>query len=151
MLPLRRPPALPDAGLLVGRLAVGVIFVAHGWQKVADTGHSGVAAGFDKLGIPLPDAAAVFCSYVELIGGIALILGLLVPVAGVLIALNMAGAFWYAHRGQGLFLDEGGFEYVMVLGAAALLFAATGAGRFSLDALLWGRRENAPDRESVAA
>ncbi|GAA4237991.1 DoxX family protein [Actinomadura meridiana] len=151
MLPTRRPPALPDAGLLIGRLAVGVIFVAHGWQKVFDTGHAGVADGFDKLGIPLPDLSALFASYVELLGGAALIVGLLTPLAGVLIALNMGGAFWYVHKGHGIFSENGGYEYVMVLAGVALLLAATGAGRFSLDAVIWRRRENAPEHESIPA
>ncbi|WUH96181.1 DoxX family protein [Spirillospora sp. NBC_00431] len=152
MLPPRRYPVLSDAGLLIGRLAVGAIFVAHGWKKFADAGHSKTAAGFDELGIPLPDVAAVFATYVELLGGIALIVGLLVPVAGVLIAVNMAGAFWYVHMDQGFFLDKGGYEYVMVLFAGALLLAGTGAGRFSLDGVIWGRRgQNASDRESIPA
>ncbi|MCP9971898.1 hypothetical protein LUX57_48140 [Actinomadura madurae] len=69
-----------------------------------------------------------------------------------LIALNMAGAFWYVHMGKGLFSQEGGYEYVLVLAAAALLFTLTGAGRFSLDAVLWGRRpESASGRASVNA
>ncbi|SFN28745.1 MULTISPECIES: DoxX family protein [Actinomadura] len=150
MLPTRRPPALPDAGLLIGRLAVGVIFIAHGWQKLAETGHAEVARSFDHLGIPLPGLAAGYATWVELLGGAALVAGVLVPVAGVLIALNMAGAFWYVHMGKGLFSQEGGYEYVLVLAAAALLFTLTGAGRFSVDAVLWGRRpESASGRASV--
>lgn len=152
MLPPRRHPALPDAGLLIGRIAVGVIFVAHGWQKLADKGHADVSASFDKLGIPLPDLAAVFTTWTELLGGIALIVGALVPVAGVLLAVNMAGAFWYVHMDKGLFSREGGYEYVMVLAAVSLLFAAVGAGRFSVDSVLWGRhREDASERTSVPA
>ncbi|MFI0371810.1 DoxX family protein [Actinomadura sp. 1N219] len=152
MLPPRRFPVLSDGGLLIGRLAIGAMFVAHGWKKFADTGHSEVAAGFDQLGIPLPDAAAAFATYVELLGGVALIIGLLVPLAGVLLAANMAGAFYYVHMDQGFFLDKGGYEYVMVLFAASLLLAGTGAGRFSLDGLIFGRRrEDAPERESVPA
>ncbi len=91
MLPPRRHPALPDTGLLLGRLAVGVVFVAHGWQKLTDEGHAAVAQSFGHLGIPLPGLAAVYGTWVELLGGIALIAGILVPLAGVLIALDMAG------------------------------------------------------------
>ncbi|MGW5416257.1 DoxX family protein [Actinomadura geliboluensis] len=152
MLPPRRHPALPDAGLLLGRLAIGVVFVAHGWQKLTDEGHAAVARSFDHLGIPLPGLAAVYGTWVELLGGIALIAGVLVPLAGVLIALDMAGAFWYVHMDKGLFSQEGGYEYVLVLGVVCLLFAFTGAGRFSVDSLLWGRRRDAaPDRRSVPA
>ncbi|TDB81659.1 DoxX family protein [Actinomadura sp. KC216] len=153
MLPPRRFPALSDTGLLIGRVAIGAMFAAHGWKKFSDQGHSEVAAGFDELGIPLPEISAYFTTYVELVGGIALIIGLLVPVVALLHAVNMAGAFYYVHMDQGFFLDKGGYEYVMVLFAASLLLAGTGAGRFSLDGLLWGRRrgENAPERESVPA
>ncbi|XRQ02318.1 DoxX family protein [Actinomadura welshii] len=151
MLPARHHPALTDAGLLIGRLAVGVIFIAHGWQKLTDTGHAGVAASFDKLGIPLPGLSAHFATWVELLGGAALIAGVLVPVAGLLIAMVMGGAFWYVHMDNGLYSREGGYEYVLVLGAVALLFALVGAGRFSLDAVLWGRGATAPERESAPA
>ncbi|MFC9975846.1 DoxX family protein [Spirillospora sp. NPDC127200] len=150
MAPARRFPYLPDAGLLIGRIALGVVFVAHGWQKLTDVGHAGVTAMFKGLGIPLPSVAATFATWVELLGGIALILGLLVPVAGVLLAANMAGALWYAHIDKGLFAAEGGYELVLILGAMALLLACTGAGRFSVDGVLWGRsRTAAPERETA--
>ncbi|MDL4821527.1 DoxX family protein [Actinomadura opuntiae] len=139
MLPARRHPLLPDAGLLIGRLALGAVFIAHGWQKLHDTGHAAVAAQFDKLGIPMPGLSAYFGTWVELAGGIALVAGVLLPVAGVLIAVDMAGAFWFVHRDHGLFSEKGGYEYVLVLGAAALLFALAGGGRISLDAVLWRR------------
>ncbi|MEU8803171.1 DoxX family protein [Spirillospora sp. NPDC048819] len=151
MLPPRRHPALTDAGLLIGRLAVGVIFIAHGWQKLTETGHAGVTGSFAELGIPLPGLSAHFATWVELLGGAALVAGALVPVAGVLIALNMAGAFWFVHMDNGLFNRDGGYEYVLVLGATALLLAFAGAGRFSLDAFLWGRRENTREREHATA
>lgn len=151
MLPPRRHPVLADAGLLIGRLAVGVIFIAHGWQKLTETGHAGVAGSFGELGIPLPGLSAHFATWVELLGGAALIAGALVPIAGVLIALNMAGAFWYVHMDNGLFNRDGGYEYVLVLGATALLLAFVGAGRFSVDAFLRGRRDNADEHEPAPA
>ncbi|TDD71486.1 DoxX family protein [Actinomadura rubrisoli] len=147
MLPARRYPYLPDAGLLIGRLALGVIFIAHGWQKLTDVGHSGVTKMFDGLGIPLPGLSAHFATWVELIGGAALIAGVLVPVAGLLLAADMAGAFWYVHMDKGLFADKGGYEYVVVLGAVALLLALARPGRFSVDDLLSRRREPAAERE----
>ncbi|MFI0445861.1 DoxX family protein [Actinomadura sp. 6N118] len=149
MLPARQFPFLPDIGLLIGRVALGVLFIAHGWQKLTDTGHAGVTKMFEGIGIPLPSVSATFATWVELLGGIALIAGLLVPVAGVLLAVNMAGAFWYVHMDKGFFADKGGYEFVMVLGAAALTLAFTGAGRLSLDGVLFGRGSR--DRESIAA
>ncbi|WP_067480801.1 DoxX family protein [Actinomadura hibisca] len=151
MAPIRRFPHLPDAGLLVGRIVLGVVFVAHGWQKLTDVGHAGVTQMFKGMGIPLPSVAAAFATWVELLGGVALILGLLVPLAGLLLAADMAGALWFAHIDKGLFAAEGGYELVLVLGAMALLLACTGAGRFSADAVLWGRRSRtaAPERETA--
>ena len=52
----------------------------------------------------------------------------------------MIGAFPFVHAGAGLFVEQGGYELVLTLGAAALLLAVIGAGRFSLDHLLTGRR-----------
>lgn len=147
MAPTRRIPPLADAGLLIGRLALGVIFVAHGWQKFNDIGHGGVTAMFKGLGIPMPSLAAAFATWVEMLGGLALILGLLTPVAGVLLAANMAGALWFAHLDKGLFATKGGYELVLILGATALLLACTGAGRFSLDAVLFGGRSRTAERE----
>ncbi|GAA4153934.1 DoxX family protein [Actinomadura keratinilytica] len=146
MNPARRFPYLPDAGLLVGRLAIGVIFIAHGRQKLTEAGHAGVTTMFEGLGVPFPSLSAAFATWVELLGGAALVLGLLVPVAGVLLAADMAGAFWFAHADKGLFASGGGYELVLALGATCLLLALAGGGRFGVDGALFGRRE-APARE----
>jgi putative oxidoreductase len=149
MNPARRFPFLPDVGLLIGRLAVGVIFIAHGWQKLTETGHDGVTKMFDGLGIPLPSVSAAFATWVELLGGVALVLGVLVPVAGVLLAIDMAGAFWYVHMDKGLFADKGGYEFVLALGAACLLLALVGSGRLGVDGAVFGGRREGAEREPV--
>lgn len=139
---LTNPPAvLRDAALLVARLLLGTVMIAHGWQKFATWGIDGTAASFGQMGVPAPTLSAGFAATVELLGGIALVLGLLTPVAGLLLALNMFGAYLFAHTGHGIFTKEGGWELVGALGAGALALAGAGAGRFSLDALLnRGRR-----------
>jgi putative oxidoreductase len=68
-----------------------------------------------------------------LVGGAALVLGVATPIAGVLLAVDMLGAFLLVHVSKGVFVDGGGFELVAALGAAALVLAATGAGRLSVD------------------
>ncbi|WP_329521353.1 DoxX family protein [Spirillospora sp. NBC_01491] len=151
MHPARRYPYLPDAALLIGRLALGAVFIAHGWQKLSDVGHSGVTKMFDGMGVPMPGLSATYATWAELVGGAALIAGVLVPVAGILLAADMAGAFWFVHMDKGLFSDKGGYELVLVLGAGALMLALAGAGRFSVDNLLWGRRAPSPEREPAAA
>ena len=129
--------------ILVFRVAVGVVFFAHGWQKLFSNGIDGTAAFFDQVGVPAATPAAWSAAVVELAGGAALILGLTVPVAGLLLLVDMIGAFVFVHASAGLFSDQGGYELVLVLGAAALLLAVLGAGRFSADGLLTGRRRTA--------
>jgi putative oxidoreductase len=146
MLPVHRIPYLADVGLLVGRVALGVIFIAHGWQKLTEIGHGAVTKGFEGMGIPLPGLAAHYATWVELVGGIALVLGALVPVAALLLVIDMIGAFWFAHMDKGLFVSEGGYEFVLSLGATAFLLACVGGGRFGVDGALSGRGETAHDR-----
>ncbi|WP_433174370.1 DoxX family membrane protein [Actinoallomurus sp. CA-150999] len=146
-----------DVAALLARCGVGLVFLAHGWQKIQvgvnQTGHN-----FDALGVPAPTAAAVYATFVELLGGTALILGVALPVAGTLLFLDMAGAFVFVHATHGVFVvDKGtprnGFELVLVLGLASLLFAAGAGGRLTLDHRLWGgngrppghRRRSRPD------
>jgi putative oxidoreductase len=143
------PPVLRDLAILAARLGVGLIFVAHGWQKLAEFGLDRTAASFQQIGVPASQLSAYYATFVELVGGAALIAGLAVPVAGVLLALDMAGAFLFVHAGKGVFVSDGGFELVLALGVACLLLAAVGAGRFGLDRLLTGRLSARRGRHDV--
>jgi putative oxidoreductase len=134
-----RPPAR-DALLLVARVLLGVVLIAHGWQKFATYGIAGTAGSFAQMGIPLPAVAAVFAAVVELAGGTALLLGAATVVAGALVVLDMLGAFLLVHIGNGVFVTDGGFELVWAIAAAALVLVAVGPGRFSVDAALASRR-----------
>nr|WP_026257272.1 DoxX family protein [Actinopolymorpha alba] len=140
-----------DLALLLARIGLGIVLVTHGWQKFSDQGLSATAGGFSKMGIPLPTLSAYFATFVELIGGAALIIGFAVPIAGILVALNMAGAFLFVHSGNGVFVNEGGFELVLVIALTGLLLAAFGSGRIGVDALLFGRRRSSADATSHAA
>lgn len=124
-----------DVAALIGRLGVGIVFVAHGWQKWTEYGLAGTAGSFEKMGVPLPSVSAAFAATVELVGGLALIAGLALPIAGVLLAANMLGAWVLVHLPNGL-LGEGGAELVIVLGAAALALGFNG-GAYSLDRVLF--------------
>lgn len=134
-----------DVAALLARCGVGVVFLAHGWQKI-QVGVTATGHAFDAMGVPAPTAAAVYATFVELLAGAALILGIALPVAGTLLFLDMAGAFVFVHARHGILLvDKGtvrnGFELVLVLGLASLVFAAGGAGRLTLDHRLFGRRK----------
>jgi putative oxidoreductase len=61
---------------------------------------------------------------------------------GALLALDMLGALVLVHAGAGVYADKGGYELVLLLGAAALALALTGAGRISVDRALFGRMNN---------
>jgi putative oxidoreductase len=125
--------------LLVARIGLGIVFVAHGWQKLNDMGLAATQAGFAKMGAPAPELTAYYSTFVELIGGAALLVGVFTAVAGVLLALDMLGALLIVHIDKGVFVAGGGYELVVALGVGALLLAVFGAGRYSVDGLL-GRK-----------
>lgn len=136
----KAPSAAPSLGLLVLRVVVGAIFAAHGAQKIFEFTLPGTIGSFAGMGVPLPEIAGPVVAFVELIGGILLILGLLTRPVAILLAIDMIAALVAVHLPAGLWVGDGGYEFVAVLGAAALALALTGAGRFSLDgAFLRGR------------
>ena len=115
-----------------------MIFVAHGWQKFFTLGLTRVGEQFASFGVPQPHVTAMIVAGVELVAGIALIAGILTPLAGILLGADMAGAFYFVHATNGPFVTQNGWELVVALGVGALLIAAVGAGRFSIDRVLGG-------------
>jgi len=127
--------------LLLGRIALGIVLIAHGWQKLFTFGISGAAASFEQMGVPLPTVSATFAGVVELLGGVLLIIGLVVPLVGLLVAIDMAGALLFVHASNGVFVSDGGYELVLVIGALGLVFAGIGGGRYAVDGQITaGRR-----------
>src|SRR5690606_5276768 len=94
-----------DLGLLVARIVLGAIFAAHGYQKLVTLGLAGVTENFRGMGVPAPEIAAPVVALVELVGGIALIVGAFTAIAGLLLAIDMLVAALLAHVPQGLFID----------------------------------------------
>lgn len=127
-----------DRGLLLVRLALGIVFVAHGWQKLAVYGVAGVATGFGQLGFPLPMLNAVLITAVELGGGLLLIAGAGTRIVGALLAFSMLVATLVVHRAAGFFLPNG-YEFSLTLMLVSLALTQTGAGRYSVDARLGAR------------
>jgi putative oxidoreductase len=128
---------LKDVTALLGRIAVGVVFLAHGLEKW-DAGLDGVTNMVTGMGIPLPTLSALFLIVIETVGAVAFIVGAALPILGVLFAVDMIGAIFFVHLDAGL-TGQGGYELVLVLGAAALALGFNG-GRFSLDHLVLARR-----------
>ncbi|RMI38128.1 DoxX family protein [Streptomyces triticirhizae] len=142
---------LTDLGLLVGRLGIGVILFAYGWQKLTDWTVEGTAEIMSGGGVPLPTLSAYFTTWVELLGGAALVLGAAVRLAALAGAFVMAGAFVYVHGGNGIYVDGDGYGFVLAIGVTCLLLAATGAGRLSVDHLLAGRLPSPMGRSGARA
>lgn len=130
---------LRPVALLLARIAVGFIFIAHGWQKLFVLGIGGTTKLFASANVPLSAVTAPAISVLELAGGAALVLGLLLPVVGTLLAFDMIGAIIWVHGPNGLWLEKGGYEFVLSLCAAALAIGFTGGGLFAADSL-WRHR-----------
>ena len=140
-----------DVCITISRILVGIVLIAHGWQKYDSWTIDGTAKSFDSMGVPWPDATAQIATYFELAAGVLLILGLLVRIVGPLLFIQMAFAFGFAHWGKGVFVADGGWELVGVLGAAGLALAASGSGRFSLDYLFMTPVRARKERKEKAA
>jgi putative oxidoreductase len=123
--------------ILIGRVAAGSIFVAHGWQKLVVNGIPNTQHSFARMGIPSPELTAYYATSVELVAGVALIIGLFLPLAGLLLASDMLGAFAFVHDKHGIFVQQGGFELVAALGILALLLGFSGGGTLALDHVLF--------------
>jgi putative oxidoreductase len=132
----------PSWSHLIVRLALAVVFLAHGGQKVfgwfGGPGLAGTIAMFRGMGVP--PAAAVTAALIEFLGGWALLLGFLARPAALGIIVIMAVAIAKVHAKHGFFLQgKGGpgFEFNFVLIAMALSILVGGAGILSLDHRIW--------------
>lgn len=131
-----------DTARVILRLALGVVFFAHGWQKIFEYTIPGTQAAFAQMGVPAAQLVAPAIGFLELVGGAALILGLLIRPVAALLALDMLGALFLVHAPAGIFADKGGYELVLALAAGAAALVFLGAGRFSIDALVFARSQN---------
>jgi putative oxidoreductase len=128
-----------DAALALLRLIVGVVFLAHGAQKLFVFGFGGVAGSFAKMGVPAASITGPLVALVEFFGGLALIAGLLTRLAGLGLAVTMVGAIAFVHLAAGFFGPKG-MEFPLTLLAATVALAVAGAGRYSLDHAIATRR-----------
>jgi len=134
--------SLTTTAVTILRIILGFLFAAHGWQKFNEFTIAGTQASFAKMGVPAAEIAAPAVAVLELAGGIALIVGILTRVVAALLAVDMLGALFLVHAPAGIFASAGGYELVLVLAAAALAVALTGAGRISVDRALFGRKNS---------
>ena len=133
-----------DYALAFARIILGIVFFAHGSQKLlgwfGGYGFSGTVGAFTRMGISV--GLAYFVIFVEFFGGLSMIFGLLSRLGGLGITALMIGAIATVHIHNGFFMNwygtqKGeGFEFHLLAIALAVLIMVRGAGALSLDGLL---------------
>ncbi len=129
-----------DLGLLILRLVVGLMFMGHGSQKLfgwfGGGGMAGTTTIMARIGLRAPRFWALVAALSEFGGGLLLALGLLNPLGSLALISVMLVAIAQVHWARGFWNTKGGFEYNLIIIAAALALALTGPGAYALDALL---------------
>jgi len=133
-----------DVSLTILRVVLGVVFFAHGAQKMlgwfGGYGFHGTLGFFTHMGMPAPVAFLVICT--EFFGGLGLIVGLLTRIAALGIGVEMIGAVLMVHLPNGFFMNWAGnqkgegFEYHLLAIAMAAALLLRGAGAWSADGAL---------------
>lgn len=119
--------------LLLLRLGLALVFIYHGYPKLFGEKERIIEA-FQAIGLP---AYVVYLTgAIEFLGGIALALGLLTPIAGLFLLLDMAAAMWKYNFNEGIYAVRE-YELPLTLGLACLTLAVIGSGPLSLDRLLF--------------
>ena len=142
---IRRLTSTPATwGLTALRIPIGIIFAAHGAQKLfgwfGGHGLEGTAGWMASIGLEPGYLMALLAGGAEFFGGLALIAGVLVRLAAPALAFTMLVAILSVHAGNGLFMSNNGYEFGLALLAASLGIAISGAGKGSVDLAL-ARRE----------
>jgi putative oxidoreductase len=126
-----------EIGLLVLRLVVGLTFAAHGAQKLFGAfgggGIAGTATFMEHFGLRPGRLHARIAGVSELAGGALIAAGLLTPIAAAALIAVLTAAVLTVHGSKGFFVNDGGVEYSLTLGAALFALSGVGAGHWSLD------------------
>ncbi|MEN9419926.1 MAG: putative oxidoreductase MhqP [Pseudomonadota bacterium] len=126
------------------RVPVGIIFAAHGAQKLfgwfGGYGLDGTGQFFGSIGLNPGYLMALLAGLAEFVGGLALVAGVLVRPAAAALAFTMLVAIFAVHFSKGFFMSSGGYEYALALFAASVALLLSGGGRLSVDRALSGAR-----------
>ena len=127
-------------GLTILRIVVGIIFAAHGSQKLfgwfGGYGLAGTAQWMESIGLAPGYLMALLSGSAEFFGGLALVVGLLARPAALALSVTLVVAILSVHIGNGLFMSNNGYEFALALLAGTVAVMIEGAGRFSLDRLI---------------
>ena len=121
-------PAVRDAALLIFRAVLGVVFVAHGVDKLLIAGMDDTIGQFSAWDVPQPRLSAWVAVFGEIIGGAMLVVGILTTL--------VAGALYLVHLPHGFFVSDNGIEYPLVLIVGLFMIVVFGSGRASIDGVL---------------
>ena len=132
---------LKPVALLLLRLALGIIFIFHGYPKLF-THTRETMQMFEHMGFP--GYFVYLAGSIEFFGGSVLILGLFTRIAGLLLAGEMAIAIWRVHLPQGPITMVKNYEFPLLLATAAFTLATVGAGLISLDHAIFGGGRRGP-------
>ncbi|OBJ05335.1 DoxX family protein [Mycobacterium alsense] len=128
-----------DVALLILRLVLGLTLAAHGFNKFFGGGRiPGTARWFESIGMKPGKFHAAVAATTEVSAGLGLAAGLLTPIPAAGFVSLMLVAAWTVHRPNGFFIVKEGWEYNLVLAVSAVVVATLGAGRLSLDWLIFG-------------
>ena len=131
---------MSDLGVLILRLVVGLLLAGHGAQKLfswfGGNGLKGFAGWLGSMGLQPAMLWAVLAGLSEFGGGLLLVLGFLNPLGALGITAAMLMAIIKVHWSKGIWISNGGVEFVLTNMVAALALALIGPGAYSLDAAL---------------
>lgn len=129
-----------DVALLILRLVLGLTLAAHGLNKFFGGGRiPGTARWFESIGMKPGKFHATVAATTETAAGLGLAAGLLTPIPAAGFVSLMLVAAWTVHRANGFFIVKEGWEYNLVLAVTAVVIATLGAGKLSLDHLIFGK------------
>lgn len=139
---------LTDVALLILRVFVGLLFAAHGSQKLLGWfGGRGLKATVDmmaRMGLRPAWFWAAVSALAEFAGGLLLALGVLTPVAAAALISAMVMAIAKVHGPKGFWNSKGGYEFNLTLIAAALALGLAGPGAYALDPAVLARLPQFP-------
>jgi putative oxidoreductase len=118
------------------RVIVGIILFMHGWLKVSTFGVAGVSGLMAKQGLEPAAAFAVAAMFLETVGAICIVIGLFTRFFAAALAIELLIALLAVHLKAGFFANNGGYEFVLLLGIVMFAIAIRGGGPYSVDRVI---------------